>query len=97
MNSNDPISAKHPQDPAGKGGKTVRVFNARLALFTLLAVAVLAPAVYGWHHVQLQRTAKAFLERADQLEAEQELGSLRRLPASLPQPVPRRRGACESA
>ena len=47
------------------------MFNARLALLTLLAVAVLGPAIYGWHHVQLQRTAAAFLERADQLEAEQ--------------------------
>ena len=70
MNSNDFISEKPPRDPAGSGGKAIRAFNRRLALFTLLAVALLGPAVYGWHRYQLRRTAGAFLERADQLEAE---------------------------
>jgi cellulose synthase operon protein C len=58
------------QAPAVEGGATIRVFNTRLALLTLLAIAVLGPALVGWRYYQLQRTAKAYLERADQLEAD---------------------------
>ena len=43
-----------------------------LALGTLLVVAVLGPALYAWHAYQVHRTARAFLERADQLEADQD-------------------------
>ncbi len=70
--SGDPAGEGRSKVRAGKRQKTVRVFNARLALGTLLAVAVLGPAIYAWHAYQVQRTARAFLERADQLEADQD-------------------------
>jgi len=44
------------------------VFNVRLALYTLLAVAIVGPAVYGWHVYRVRRTAQAFLERARALK-----------------------------
>jgi tetratricopeptide (TPR) repeat protein len=72
MKSSDVNNAERRDEPAGKGGKTVRVFNWRLALLTLLVVAVLGSALYGWHRVQLQRTAQTFLDRADQLDAKQD-------------------------
>jgi cellulose synthase operon protein C len=67
------VSRDRAQEPVVEGGTTVRVFNTRLALLTLLAVAVLGPAIFGWHYFQLRRTARAYLERADQLEAEGKL------------------------
>jgi predicted Zn-dependent protease len=72
LDSNKPTRAQHSGSRAGKGTKTIRVFNVRLALYTLLAAVLFGPATYAWRAYQLQRTAQVFLERADQLEAEQD-------------------------
>jgi tetratricopeptide (TPR) repeat protein len=64
-------ASTHPDAPAAKANSTVRTLNFRLALITVLLAVVLGPAVYAWHSRELQRTAKVFLERADQLEADE--------------------------
>ena len=48
-----------------------RQLNVRLAVGTLIAVAVLGPAAYFWREFQVKRTAGAFLSRADSLEGEE--------------------------
>jgi tetratricopeptide (TPR) repeat protein len=58
------------RQPTGKP-KTRRVFNLRLLAGTLIAVAILAPAVYWWRAAQERRTASALLDRAKELNEEE--------------------------
>lgn len=63
---------RQPEVRGGKRSQTVRVFNLRLAAATLVVVAVLGPSLYAWHAHEVQRTAGAFVERADQLEKDKD-------------------------
>ena len=74
-------AAKESGDPAGEGRskvraskrqKTVRVFNAAPGVGHPLGCRRAWPGAYAWHAYQVHRTARAFLERADQLEADQD-------------------------
>jgi len=55
--------------------QTRRVLNVPLLIGTGVVLVVLAPAVYGWWYVQSNRTADAFLERAEVLEKEGRLSA----------------------
>jgi len=55
--------------PAARS-KTVRIFNTRLLLGTLIAAAVIGPAAYFWYALQVRWTAEAMLERAATLVEE---------------------------
>ena len=72
MGSNDATRGARPEGRAHENGQTVGVLNARLLLYTILIAVVLVPAIYAWHAYQVRRTARAFLERADQLESAQD-------------------------
>jgi len=74
--SRSPSRPRRPKTTAPRGTRqTRRVLNIPLLIATGAAVVVLAPVVYGWHHVQVRRTAEAFLERADVLEEEGDLSA----------------------
>jgi len=49
-----------------------RVVNWPLLLGTVAVLVVVAPALWFWHHYQLQRSASVYLQRANQLEETQE-------------------------
>ena len=55
--------------PAARS-RTMRIFNTRLLLRTLIAAAIIGPAVYFWYAVQVKRTAEAMLDRAATLVEE---------------------------
>jgi len=74
--SRSPSPSSHSGAKASPGRRhTRRVLNVPLLIGTGVALVVLAPVVYGWHYVQVNRTADAFLERADVLEKEGRLSA----------------------
>ncbi len=72
---------EHPSDtnqspPAARRpsvrSKTMRIFNTRLLVKTLIAAAVIGPAAYFWYAAQVKWTAEAMLERAEKLVEEKD-------------------------
>ncbi len=65
-----------PNDPFEKGSRSRthrRVLNLPLLIATVAIIVVVAPATYAWHAYQINRTAGAFLVRADTLEKDGKL------------------------
>jgi len=70
-----PADGRSPENGRSAGKRkheTRRVLNLPLLIGTLVAVAVLGPAVYFWHWYQVGHIGGAFLERANVLEKEEE-------------------------
>jgi len=67
-------SGPSPSNPVSKQARSRThrrvVLNVPLLVGTIVAVAILAPTCYAIHAYQVNRTADAFLERADTLEEE---------------------------
>lgn len=57
----------HTRQDAGSG----RVLNRRLLFVTLAAAAIVLPSLYVWHRYQVRRNAFALLQRAGELEREE--------------------------
>ena len=70
-----PVDDPSPENGRSAGSRkreTRRVLNLPLLIGTLVAVAVLGPAVYFWHWYQVGNIGGAFLERANVLEEKEE-------------------------
>ena len=74
--------SRSPSPPSRSGPKaspdshhTRRVLNVPLLIGTVVVLVVLTPLVYGWHYIQVNNTAEAFLERADALQEEGRLSA----------------------
>ncbi|MCL4722066.1 MAG: tetratricopeptide repeat protein, partial [Gammaproteobacteria bacterium] len=63
-----PVTAAITIQPGER--RTESQLNLRLIVVTALAVAVLGPALYGWHRYQLGKLGGGLLERAQALEEE---------------------------
>ncbi|MGQ9576760.1 MAG: tetratricopeptide repeat protein [Thermoguttaceae bacterium] len=71
------MSSRSPSDvpPRSQAGKKPqprlrRVLNVRLLVATLVFLTIAVGGSFGWRAVQLARTARSFLHRADELETE---------------------------
>lgn len=71
IRKDQPSGSASRNDAATAPREVVRVLNWKLLIGTLLAIAVLIPSGYFWHRYQTNRTAGAYLARADALEREE--------------------------